>query len=568
MPPVLTWDTDSSLGSSSGDPGSIHWCVVEWIWRKVIRKVEGTAAALMIQSGSTSVAGRVAGWCLRPPSRIIAVDDGVDGLAAVAERVRHATAQVRPVSHESLVDQMQHEIERFNPLWAPLESEAVRDRLLHEERHREERAAEAAERQRRRDQERAQREQERLKRKQAASVPGTPGKRRRKDRRPKRRLRDEDEQLLQSPEGGGEVAEGATAAGGEARAIAHAAAEAAPADADVDRQARKLARRWAKEDRRKAAAAAAPGEAESVRSTSSSASSLTSEEEEEEEGSEMEVDDAAVAGVTQPFLNPAVAAEGGVEGGGGDEPDPAARQALREADRAEAAARAAAAARPLVPVVPVPEVPDVEEESQRTPPKEAWQRMGLTGPPGPGQALKGPASRDLVPKPQPTPAKPKPAKPPAAPSPEAPPASTKRGHKFSLGLSQAKPDGDPPASSAAPAEPPSAPEPPASVPESPARAPSPSAPFRPPAQTPTRSTRSSLLPPTASVPERASPFSRGKPPATASPKPPTTAPKVPAGKPPAGAKSPAADPKPPAAQPAAAEDELQQRLRRHKTPPK
>ena len=189
-------------------------------------------------------------------------------------------------------------------------------------------------------------------------------------------------------------------------------------------------------------------------------------------------------------------------------------------------------------MVPVPDI--IELESQPSPAQpEPWKQYGLVGPPGPGQALKGPLSRDLVPKPK------------AKASPKVPPV--KRGHQFKLVLSQEQL-----VPAAAPSEP-ASPAVPAVATSSPREA-SPSAPFKPPAVVAPQSSRSSLLP-------TATPFSLAKPPAPpSSPSSPAEWPTVPKQPPKAKAKAPA---KPAAvAKPAQAQQDLQQRLQRHHDPKK
>lgn len=500
IPPLLLWDDVSSGGSSS-----IHWLVVQWLWRKVLRKVEDVTAALLLQTGTPASAGHISGWCRRPPALLVLVDDGAEPLGVVGDRVRQAAAAPLPISDPTrLPDLMIAAIEEINPMWTPLESEALRDKMAQEEALRQQRTVEAQERQRKR-----QAEGERKRAQELKS--SRPAKKRRSDR--KRKLA-EAQATLREPDDEEAAAEGTAEVTGEGSGEV----------SDVDRRQRKKA-----------------SGSKSKQSEQASESEEDSEEEDEaeEEEAEEEPDDAALAAPeTQRMVD--------------------VRPRTREAARGEEeVAGAAGHAEPgrSKPVVPVPEADVVqasdeeEEPGPRMPsaggPGERlpeWKRHGLTGPPGAGQALKGPKSRNLVPKPR------------SEPCPDRKKAPQKS--PFSLGVSQDKPTpapGDTPAATPA-----------ATAPSVGSRAPSPSAPFRPPATVtppsapvpPAPPTASSLLPP---EPLTKGPYKPAAKPlgAKASPKPPHS---------PAPPASP--EPKPHGPKPAAVQSELQARLARHHDPAK
>ena len=241
----MLWDVESSLGSCGGDEKAIHWVLVEWMWRKVVRRVEAVAAAVLLQSGGTAVAGRIAGWGRRPPTRIVAADDSDEGLAAVGDRIRHAAGTVRPVSTDDLVRLMEQCIGDFNPLWSPLESEAVRDRMLAEERTRQERAREAAERQQKRDDEKEQKQRQRqaaqrilLSGVEGEESEGPPAKRPRPRRHRKRTLSTEEPTpLLEGPQ--------------EAEPVEEPPSASAHPEKDYDKEGRRVARQRRREEEAK-----------------------------------------------------------------------------------------------------------------------------------------------------------------------------------------------------------------------------------------------------------------------------------------------------------------------------
>ena len=336
------------------------------------------------------------------------------------------------------------------------------------------------------------------KRQKEAAPPKPKGKRAQRTR--KRKLSETETPLLQREEGGQETEEGAPD--------------------PLEAKAIKLAKKYLKDkEKRKLFEDVASSEA-----GSESPSSLESAEEGEEEEEEVEeIQPGRDVSTKAPQAKPTqvIGDEAREERGvGADRPDPAALEACNRREAAETGRPKAAA----TPVVPVPE--NVDEEDQpspvpKLPPKPAvptWRKMGLSRPPDParGEALKGPASRSLLPD---------------APSSLLPPKPTK----------STKPKADP--------------KPDPKVRESPFTLLPPTIPDPLPDPQPARA--ASPARPSSSNPQPPAKQSPAKPPAVpASPVPP---PKPPA----ASAKEPTATPKPPATD-AAAQQQLKDRLDRHR----
>ena len=87
--------------------------------------MEAAPAAVLLQSGATTLAGRIAAWGRRPPGVIVAVADCPDSLQTVGDHLRHAVDLERPVSMDNVVEAMEARFGTFNALWVPLESEAL-----------------------------------------------------------------------------------------------------------------------------------------------------------------------------------------------------------------------------------------------------------------------------------------------------------------------------------------------------------------------------------------------------------------------------------------------------------
>ena len=369
----MMWDTKSA-GTAEG----LHWVVMEFIWRRVVRRVETAECAALVQATDTVPVAFVAAWCGSPPPLIVAIDDSPSPLPTVLERLRNASSQPLPVSRQ-MAPQMFAALERGDPVWFPLESQALQDWLLYDQDQVRLRTEEMARK-------KQSKEDDKKRKREQAPAEGTEqgaGKKPQK-KKPKGKVPPTPEQ-----EGMEEDKEPPKPKG--------------------------TAKPKAKEPqpRREPPKGKAPvrpdwhGDEEEEESSSGTSLSVEEEEEEEPRGEDDDEIEEIVAVQTK-------AAESRPVVGGADEPDPKALAELRRQEKREKDAARRAAAQPaegtgstvsdvlteptiLQPVVPVPEsLEESEEEGEPAVPKirptiPAWRRMGLTRPPDQsrGEALKG-----------------------------------------------------------------------------------------------------------------------------------------------------------------------------------
>ena len=106
----------------------VHPLLVQWLWLRVLRRPAGEADAwLLLQTTDPRLATRIVSWCTTPPHVLLA-DTSDKPLQQSLEMVRNASGDPSPYD-PALVEEIVRSIERFEPMWMPVEMEEFRARL-------------------------------------------------------------------------------------------------------------------------------------------------------------------------------------------------------------------------------------------------------------------------------------------------------------------------------------------------------------------------------------------------------------------------------------------------------
>ena len=123
MPATITYNAEGT----GGDYADVHPVVVQWIWRRLLRRPSGEEAWLLLQTQNPRLAARIVAWGTKPP-HILLADVSEEPLATSLVQIGNASADPSPFDG-SLVEEMERAVERFEPLWLPAEMEEFKARM-------------------------------------------------------------------------------------------------------------------------------------------------------------------------------------------------------------------------------------------------------------------------------------------------------------------------------------------------------------------------------------------------------------------------------------------------------